>query len=734
MAESELGEHCFSFTNKNENEVNRNIGSGISLCLHRPEPIPKMSQISKLGHIRLKTRRTNLVLQAILTISIVSLSSLLAVTPVGGQTITGSLTFQRGEDNAFTGLIDNLHGFAYFATDTQPGIIIKVRLSDFTKVGSLVLNPGENFLSAGVIDPANGFAYFGTFVGGHIVKVRLSDLTRVGSISVRSGLFTTAIIDTVNGFAYFGTVFGVVVKVDLSSFTVAGTLALPNSFGLFGSAIDTSGFGYFSSGVFGPGTIYKIKLSTLTLANTLALPEPLGATPLIDGNNIFSYWPTLTNPGSILRVRDSDLTVNATLSLDSGEADLNSGIIDRAEGFAYFATGGGSSTFPTTPEIIKVNLANFKRAATLTLQPYESLLFLSAAGVIQPEAQGGTVAYFGTYTSPSYIIKIKLSSMNRLGTLTLQQGEEAFSSSVIDTGAGYVYFASDNVAQISGTGAITRIRTSDFSNAGTLLLNPGEGPICSAVIDTAHGFAYFGIATFPAKIVKVRLSDFSPVGIIGLNPAEYSPCASVIDTVNGFVYFGTNTFPSNVVKIRLSDFTRVGAIQLSSPAEDFVLSAVIDVNAGYAYFGTDQFPGVISKVRLSDFTEVASLTLNGGNFGEDELAAAAIDPTGSFAYFGTMDFPGVVVKVRLSDFTENQSLTLNEQLVESAVLDTSHGFGYFGTQGFIVKVQLSNLTEVGATPTANPNDGLRSASIDVAASTAYFGTFSNPGTVYEVSL
>src|SRR5881628_3846865 len=189
-----------------------------------------MSQISKLGHIRLKTRRTNLVLQAILTISIVSLSSLLAVTPVGGQTITGSLTFQRGEDNAITGLIDNLHGFAYFATDTLPGIIM---------------------------------------------KVRLSDLTRVGSISVRSGLFTTAIIDTVNGFAYFGTVFGVVVKVDLSSFTVAGTLALPNSFGLFGSAIDTSGFGYFSSGVFGPGTIYKIKLSTLTLANTLALPEPL---------------------------------------------------------------------------------------------------------------------------------------------------------------------------------------------------------------------------------------------------------------------------------------------------------------------------------------------------------------------------------------------------------------------------------------------------------------------------
>ena len=695
-----------------------------------------MSQISKPVRIKLKTRRTNLALQAILTISIVSLSSLFAVAPVAGQTLTGSLTFQRGEDNAFTGLIDNLHSFAYFATDTQPGIIIKVRLSDFTKVGSLVLNPGEDFLSAGVIDPANGFAYFGTFGGNHIVKVRLSDLTRVGSISVRSGLLTTAIIDTVNGFAYFGSLFGSVVKVNLSSFTVARTLTLPNGFGLFGSAIDTSGFGYFSTGVQAPGTIFKIQLSTLTLTNTLASPEPLGATPLIDGNNTFSYWPTLTNPGSILRVRDSDLTVNATLTLNSGEADLNSGIIDRAEGFAYFVTGGGFSTFPTTPEIIKVNLANFRRVATLTLQPYESLLFLSAAGVIQPEAQGGTVAYFGTYTSPSFIVKVKLSSMNRLGTLTLQQGEEAFSSSVIDTGAGYVYFASDNVADNSGIGAITRIRTSDFSNAGTLLLNPGEGPFCSAAIDTVHGFAYFGTRNFPAQIVKVRLSDFSRVGSITLKPDEFDPCAAVIDTVNGFAYFGTNTFPSNVVKIRLSDFTRVGAIQLSSPAEDFILSAVIDTNAGYAYFGTDQSPGVISKVRLSDFTEVASLTLNGGNFGEDELASAAIDPPGGFAYFGTQDFPGVVVKVRLSDFTENQSLTLNEQSfgISSAVLDASHGFGYFGTQGFIAKVQLSNLSEVGSTPTANPNDILSSASIDVAAGTAYFGVFSNPGTAYKVSL
>ena len=115
--------------------------------------------------VRLNTPRLNqqLVTKAFLVIAILSVSTLSALPSVAGQTITGSLTFQRGENNAFTGLIDATHGFAYFATDTQPGQIVKVRLSDFTKVSTLVLNPHEDFLSAGVIDPGNDFAYFGTY-------------------------------------------------------------------------------------------------------------------------------------------------------------------------------------------------------------------------------------------------------------------------------------------------------------------------------------------------------------------------------------------------------------------------------------------------------------------------------------------------------------------------------------------------------------------------------------------
>ena len=54
-----------------------------------------------------------------------------------------SLTLEPGENKAWSAVIDSAAGFAYFGMDTIPGIVVKVRLSDFTRVGALTLNQGE---------------------------------------------------------------------------------------------------------------------------------------------------------------------------------------------------------------------------------------------------------------------------------------------------------------------------------------------------------------------------------------------------------------------------------------------------------------------------------------------------------------------------------------------------------------------------------------------------------------
>ena len=89
-------------------------------------------------------------------------------------------------------MIDTVHGFAYYVVFAHPMEIVKVRLSDFTRVGTLTLNPNEDYPNSAVIDAANGFAYFGVNDGnlsdpGIIVKVRLSDFTRVDALTLSTG-------------------------------------------------------------------------------------------------------------------------------------------------------------------------------------------------------------------------------------------------------------------------------------------------------------------------------------------------------------------------------------------------------------------------------------------------------------------------------------------------------------------------------------------------------------------
>ena len=323
------------------------------------------------------------------------------------------------------------------------------------------------------------------------------------------------------------------------------------------------------------------------------------------------------------------------------------------------------------------------RVGSLTLNPGENYAYSSVIDT----ANG--VAYFGMYVSPGLVVKVRLSDFTRVGALTLNTGEDYLYSAVIDAANGYAYFGTDTVP-----GIIVKVRLSDLTRVGSLTLDTGEDYLNSAVIDAANGYAYFGTATSPIAVVKIRLSDFTRVGALALNSGEDYTSSAVIDTANGFAYFGTYTLPGIVVKVRLSDFTRVGALTLNT-GEFNLVSAVIDAANGYAYFGTYTIPGRVVKVRLSDFIRVGALTLNAG---EDRSQSAVIDTVNGFAYFGTGMFdPGIIVTVRLSDLTRVGVLTLNagEYAPNSAVIDTANGFAYFAMFTFpaiVVKVRLNALS------------------------------------------
>src|SRR2546422_986894 len=202
----------------------------------------------------------------------------------------------------------------------------------FTRVSTLTLNADENIVAPSVIDSAGGFAYFaavqyasvGTIASSIVVKVRLSDFTRVNSLTLKTGnnIPVSAVIDTAGGFAYFGTV-----RVRLSNFTRVDSLTLnPGESTLVSAVIYSAArFAYFGTVALPPGTtnpavIVKVRLSDFTRVDSLTLNtgESYLSSAVIDSAGGFAYFGTFTFPGIIVKVRLSDFTRVDSLTLNTG--------------------------------------------------------------------------------------------------------------------------------------------------------------------------------------------------------------------------------------------------------------------------------------------------------------------------------------------------------------------------------------------------------------------------------
>ena len=622
-----------------------------------------------------------------------------AFSPQGFSEVPSGLKLDPTEHDATVLVVDPANGFAYFGTDEMPtAMIVKVRLSDFTRVGSLLLNPGEGNLKSAVIDPAHGLANFGTgenATESGIIKVDVNpahSFARLDAIEAStpygSSGYNAAVIDLPNHLAYFVGA-GMVARVDVN-----------------------------------PAHIFAI----LSTANTQPGETPL-TTGVIDPANGFAYFATHTNPSIVVKVDVNPahpFTRVASLALNK-DKELNStcAIIDPAKGFAYFCAG---TNFPGIwGSLVKIDLATFNRVGSAQM----SGVITPNSAVIDPAAG---YAYVGTGDSfPGEIIRVQLSTLNETGSLTLNANEDQLYAATIDPGAGYAYFATNwgAFSVDNPPGKVIKVRLADLSRVGTVTFYPGDQGISTAVIDPAAGFAYYGTNGNPGRIVKVRLADFTKVGALTLNPGERFLNSAAIDPTGGYAYFGTNTDPGMIVKIRLSDFTRVGVLTLNT-GERYLASAVIDPAGGFAYFTTDTSTPMIVKVHLTDFTRVGALSL---------ISATAplipvIDPPHGFAYFETFDYPKAqVVKVSLSTFTEVNRTSLNDPGGVTAAIDPDAGYGYFATSDQqIYQIKLEDLSYTDQVGLISADGRINSMVIDPAGGSIYIGAHDTPGFVVKVGL
>jgi hypothetical protein len=592
----------------------------------------------------------------------------------------GRLLLSGGEYNFKSALADPVRGYVYLSSFTHPGTIVRLRLSDFTRVDSLVVDHTDGPPPAGVIDPAGGYAYYSTW-RNTLIRVRLDDFSLAGRLALDpvESAASAAVSDLAAGFAYLATTGSQprLVKVRLADFSRVA--AIP-----------------------------------------LATDETFLQAAVLDGAGGYAYLGTGWgfSRGRIVRVRLSDFTRVDSLTLPAGEADLRTAVLDPAGGYAYFGESFG------TPGIVKIRLADFTRAGRLDVAAPPH------AGTIDP---AGGLAYFaaGADGVGSSIVQLRLADFAISSTLALTS--TYLTVGVIDSAAGYLYYGGAPASGTNLPGVAVRVRIPALAEAGTLGLHPAEYYLMSAVADLAAGYAYFGTSIYAgygpeaSAVVKVALPDFRRVGSLAVLPDERYLNGAVIDPAAGHAYF---VAPGHIVRIRLADFTRVDRLAL--PSEHWgAWRAAIDSAGGYAYFGTAAQPGHVVRVRLADFTYAGALVLDPG---EGFVDSIVLDPAAGVAYVGVA--PRTIIKLRLSDFARVGEIKVNDPLmsrIPAAALDAAAGYAYFSNAAGVVKVRLSDFSEAGIlyVPQVGPSYVLL---LDPVGRRLYLAGGSRPGAVAEVRL
>ena len=356
---------------------------------------------------------------------------------------------------------------------------------------------------------------------------------------------------------------------------------------------------------------------------------------VLDETNGYAYFGTAAglNPGHVVKmnIKEAPFTLREVGEADAtvGDSNLDAGVIDVAGGYAYFTTTGNPAHLVRFGLGAGDNPPTHTAADTLVLGSGDSI---SLGAIIDTTDADPSKhhAYLSTLTTPGRIVKVNLGTFTKVSELALTSGTgDLLRHGVIDTVNGVGYFATFNssapprVVKFSlGAG------DSQPQLINAIALDTVNNGIGSAVIDVAHGFAYFGsyLSAVPATVYKVPLNGAGALTTVMATTLSFSGrelCSGIVDPVAGYAWFGTDhTYPGKIHKVRLEAAgtapTHVGYLALPPgtitplPADGtnflnspptlygavYLQSAATQLSRGYGYFGTDSQPGQVVRIAL----------------------------------------------------------------------------------------------------------------------------------------
>jgi hypothetical protein len=286
------------------------------------------------------------------------------------------------------------------------------------------------------------------------------------------------------------------------------------------------------------------------------------------------YVVTSDSPGTVVKVRKSDMSRQNSLQLNAGENYVDASISDNENLFLGTHTSPGS--------VIKVRKTDLTHVGKMEIPEGMKSLTMQV---------DDSYIYICTFTSPGRILKIQKATMTAVGVSqvtadvrSLNQGENWLLTSQADEY--YLYVCTSDTP-----GVIVKVRKYDLQISGQLQLQQGENLIQTSQQDELY--LYIGTNDYPGKIVKILKKDMSRVQGLTLNTGENLIQTSQID--NEHIYLCTNSYnsPAVVVKLKKTDLSRVGSLTL---AADEVKPFTSESDEKFLYLGLRTVPGKVVKI------------------------------------------------------------------------------------------------------------------------------------------
>jgi hypothetical protein len=294
--------------------------------------------------------------------------------------------------------------YVYFGVDyAYPIKVQKYDRSTLDYVATLTLSSGEEYPYAAAA--YNGFAYIGTWDGtGKIIKINLSNFTRVGVLDPADGnvAYVGAAIDEENNFAYFTTNTNKLVKIDLSDFSVEGILTLDASEDgtWVNPIIDSTHDVMYLATYTSPAIVVKIDLTDFTRDSAVSLStgEDSAYGLALDPDTQTVYVGTWINPTKIVRVNGATMQrVDATTITGVNRVAVNSLVFEPEFDKLYVLAGSGVS-----PKFAMIDTTDMSVEDSFAISYSESFFDSSAYDLTNK------VGFFGGYGDSGTRIKVQL--------------------------------------------------------------------------------------------------------------------------------------------------------------------------------------------------------------------------------------------------------------------------------------------------------------------------------------